>query len=86
MGLVDVISNLIAAYEEQHPNKSMEAKGIDALLYLMEEHQLTQTDLPEVASQGVLSEILNGKRKLNLRQVKLLSKRFHVEPSTFIDD
>lgn len=49
-------------------------------------HLLSQADLPEIASQGVLSEILNEKRSLNLRQIKLLSKRFGVSPSTFIDD
>ncbi len=30
--------------------------------YLMEEHGLRQSDLPEIGSQGVVSEILNGKR------------------------
>lgn len=52
----------------------------------MESHHLHQSDLPEIGSQGVISEILNGKRSLNLRQIKLLAKRFKVEASTFIDD
>lgn len=51
----------------------------------MQEHGLKQADLAEVASQGVLSEILNGKRSLNLRQVKLLAKRFQITPESFID-
>jgi HTH-type transcriptional regulator/antitoxin HigA len=51
----------------------------------MEEHTLKQSDLSEIGSQGVVSEILNGKRELNLRQVKLLSQRFSVSPNVFID-
>lgn len=83
MGLVDLLSNLISSYEEKHYNMPL-AKGIDALKFLIETHHLQQSDLSEIGSQGVVSEILNGKRELNLRQIKLLSKRFHVNPSTFI--
>lgn len=85
MGLVDAISNLIASYEEQHFQVSA-VKGVDALKFLMSTHHISQADLPEIASQGVLSEILHGKRSLNIRQIKLLAKRFGVEPATFIDD
>ncbi len=85
MGLVEAISHLVASYEEEH-SKLLKVKGISALKFLMEAHRLSQSDFPEIASQGVFSEILNGKRILNLRQIKLLAKRFHVDPSTFIDD
>jgi HTH-type transcriptional regulator/antitoxin HigA len=50
----------------------------------MEEHGLRQSDLPEVGSQGVISEILSGKRDLNLRQIRELAKRFQVSPAVFI--
>jgi HTH-type transcriptional regulator/antitoxin HigA len=46
---------------------------------------LTQADLREVGTQGVVSEILAGKRKLNLRQAKALAKRFHIGLEAFID-
>jgi HTH-type transcriptional regulator/antitoxin HigA len=85
MSLVHTLSGLISSYEEQH-FQAPAIKGIDALKFLMKAHHLSQSDLPEIGSQGVLSEILNGKRKLNLRQTKLLSKRFRVDSSTFIDD
>jgi HTH-type transcriptional regulator/antitoxin HigA len=85
MGLVDAISSLISSYEEQHL-QIPKIKGIDALKFLMNTHHLSQSDLAEIASQGVLSEILHGKRSLNVRQIKLLAKRFSVDPSTFIDD
>ena len=37
------------------------------------------------AIKGVLSDILRGKRSLNLGQIKRLSRRFNVNPTTFID-
>lgn len=84
MGLIDILSQIIIAYEKEH-FQMVATKGIDALKYLMEAHHLHQTDLSEIASQGVLSEILSGKRTLNLRQITLLAKRFHISPVTFID-
>ena len=58
--------------------------GADMLRFLMDEHALTQSDLPEVGSQGVVSEILNAKRELNVRQIRALAKRFHVSPAVFV--
>ena len=54
------------------------------LRFFMEEHDLTQSDLSEVGSQGVVSEILNGRRELNVRQIRALAKRFRVSPAVFI--
>ncbi|HEX4046020.1 MAG TPA: helix-turn-helix domain-containing protein [Gammaproteobacteria bacterium] len=85
IGLVDVISHMISLYDEKHNYQIKAVSGIKALKFLMEQHELTQADLPEVGSQGVVSEILNGKRDLNLKQIKKLSKRFHVSAETFID-
>ena len=82
MNLVDAISRIISEYDEKHFQIS--ANGIDALKFLMESRNLKQSDLHEIGSQGVVSEILNEKRKLNLRQVKILSKLFNVSPETFI--
>ena len=59
--------------------------GTELLQFLMEEHGLRQSDLAEVGSQGVVSEILNGKRELNVRQIRELAKRFHVSPAVFIE-
>ncbi len=85
MSLVDIISHLISSYEEMSAS-AIKSKGVDALKFLMQAHQLTQADLSMIGSQGVVSEILNGKRALNLRQIKSLAKKFQVDPSTFIDD
>ena len=50
----------------------------------MEEHDLRQSDLPEVGSQGIVSEILSGKRELNTRQIRALAERFGVSPAVFV--
>lgn len=65
----------------QHPLPPV--SGADALAYLMGEHGLTQSALPEVGYQGVVSEILHGKRKLNVRQIRVLAERFEVSPAVF---
>lgn len=85
IGLVDFISHMIEMYDERKHYQIKDVSGIDALKFLMQQHQLKQSDLSEIGSQGVVSEILQGKRKLNLNQIKKLAKKFHVSPSTFID-
>jgi HTH-type transcriptional regulator/antitoxin HigA len=51
---------------------------------IMEEHGLRQSDLPEIGTQGVVSEILSGVRELNVRQLRRLAKRFGVSAAVFI--
>src|SRR5919109_1177976 len=80
---LDTLATLIHAYEEEH-YPIPESTGADVLRFLMEEHGLTQVDLPEIGSQGVVSEILNGKRKLNVRQIRALADRFKVSPAVFV--
>ena len=47
-------------------------------------NNFTQKDLFEIGSQGVVSEILNGKRELNIRQIRILAQKFNISPSVFI--
>lgn len=80
--LINTLGSLVADYEEMH-NPANEVSPAMALRFLMEQHGLKQSELPEVGSQGVVSEILRGKRELNLRQIKALAKRFHVPSTVF---
>lgn len=81
--LMETIGFLIEKYEkDRYPDKGL--NGVIVLKELMSEHGLKQSDLPEIGSQGIISEIINGKRKLNLRQIKLLAKIFSVSPSVFV--
>ena len=81
--LMETIGSLIETYESQYINE-IEGNPIDALNALLDEHGLKQSDLSEIGSQGIVSEILSGKRQLNVRQIKMLSKRFKVSPAVFI--
>jgi HTH-type transcriptional regulator / antitoxin HigA len=71
IGLVDAVSNIINTYDDKNYPLT-KSNSINALKYLMEINQLRQTDLHDIGSQGVISEILNGKRKLNLSVSKAL--------------
>ena len=81
--LMESLGSLIETYETNHV-KEPEGTPTETLKTLMAEHGLRQTDLKEIGSQGVVSEILKGKRSLNVRQVKVLSEKFHVSPAVFI--
>ncbi|WP_338806625.1 transcriptional regulator [Pseudomonas chlororaphis] len=81
--LVDIIGDWIEAYDLEHRPMPV-ASGVDVLRYMMLEHGLTQSDLPGVGAQSVVSEILSGKRQLNLRQIRWLAERFGVSVETFI--
>ena len=83
MSLVDILSDWIEAYDQLHRPMPL-ASGVDVLRYLMNEHGLTQSDLPGVGAQSVVSEILSGKRQLNLRQIRWMAERFGVSVETFI--
>ena len=81
--LAETLALSIEAYEDSHVAMP-DASGPEILRSLMEDHQLAQSDLPEIGSQGVLSKILSGKRDLNVRQITLLAERFGVSPSVFM--
>jgi HTH-type transcriptional regulator/antitoxin HigA len=83
MSLVDILSDWIEAYDHEHRPMPV-ASGADVLRAMMREHGLNQSDLPGVGTQSVVSEILSGKRKLNLRQIRWLAERFGVTVETFI--
>ena len=80
---LDTLGTLIERYEDEH-HPMPPVSGVDALRYLMDEHDLRQSDLPEVGSQGIVSEILSGKRDLNVRQIRELAQRFRVDPAVFL--
>lgn len=82
--LAEALAMFIHSYEESHLDVDPEMSGPEVLKFLMEEYRLNQSDLPEIGSQGVVSEILAGKRDLNVRQISRLAKRFGVSPAVFV--
>ncbi len=83
--LMESLGNLIETYENKNI-PTLSSSPIESLRFLMEEHNLKQSELPEIGSQGVVSEILKGTRNLNIRQIKKLSSKFKISPLVFIPD
>ena len=81
--MMETLGTLVDAYEREHL-RELPGDPAAVLRLLMDEHGLSQSDLPEVGSQGVVSEILRGRRQINVRQVRALSERFGVSPAVFI--
>ena len=81
--MMETLGTLVDAYEREHL-RELPGDPAAVLRLLMDEHGLSQSDLPEVGSQGVVSEILRGRRQINFRQVRALSERFGVSPAVFI--
>ena len=81
--LADALGVFIEKYESEHVPVP-QARPPAVLKFLMRKHGLRHSELPEIGSQGVVSEVLAGKRELNARQIKRLAKRFGVSPAVFI--
>jgi len=83
--LAEALSVFVEAFDKVHyPMPAPLPREI--LRFLMEQEELSQSGLPEIGSQGVVSEILSGKRNLNLRQISKLAKRFKVSPGVFLEE
>lgn len=78
------LTDLVETYENSHvaiPSTS----GIEALRYLMADHELTQAELaPLFGSPSIVSEVLSGKRRLALSHITRLAERFGVPADVFI--
>ena len=57
---------------------------VEVLRYLMGEHELKQSDLSEIASQGMISDILSGRRAISKALAKKMAARFQVSAGVFL--
>jgi len=84
MALLDWLTPAIRDYEDAHfPIPA--AAPREVLRYLLEQHGLSQSQLPEVGNQSVVSQVLSGQRGLNTRQIAALVRRFGVSADAFIE-
>ena len=88
--LIDVLSVSIERWEASADefagfNRQVEAMddGIAVLRLLMDQHQLSGADLPELGSRSLVSKILKGERSLTRKHIEALSRRFGISPSLF---
>jgi HTH-type transcriptional regulator/antitoxin HigA len=83
--LVRLLEVLVDEYEERRTAMAPKATPLELLEGLIEFGKLRQADLVDVfGSQGNVSQVLAGRRKINLDQARRLSKRFHIPVERFI--
>jgi HTH-type transcriptional regulator/antitoxin HigA len=83
--LMNLLVSLIERFEEQHYSLNP-ASPLEVLNELVLQRGLKQKDLvPVFGSQGIASEVLNGKRSISKAQAKALGDFFHVSPALFLD-
>jgi HTH-type transcriptional regulator/antitoxin HigA len=84
LNLIDTITLLIEKHDEDN-SKLKEIDPVQLLKYLMEENNINQKELAELLqiSKGHLSDILNYKKGLSKKVIRLLSARFKVRQSAF---
>ena len=83
--LFKLLVNLIESFEDKH-YQLKRATPLEILTELMSQRGLKQKDLvPVFGSQGVASEVLNGKRDISKAIAKALGEFFNVSPALFFD-
>ena len=83
MIFVNAIADRIEEYEDANLNMPT-LKPSDVLAGLMKLKNVKQIDLDGVAKQGVISDLLNEKRTMNIKQIKGFSEFFSVPASLFM--
>ena len=83
--LASMVGDLVADYERTRYPMPTAMNAVEALAFFMERDGLRQSDLPEIGNQAKVSEILAGKRSINLRQAKALAGRFGVPLALFAE-
>lgn len=81
---LELLTMLLHAHEaQQHPWPKL--APADLVAHLMDEHGLVQRDLVDVfGSQSTVSEVLSGRRRLNVGHIERLAERFAVPPGLFL--
>ncbi|MSQ71865.1 MAG: transcriptional regulator [Betaproteobacteria bacterium] len=81
--LAAMLGDLVSAWEQKHQPMPSAMSAVEVLRYFMERDGLRQTDVPEIGNQAKVSEILSGRRTINLRQARALAARFGVALALF---
>ena len=83
--LLDLLTNLIRAYEAASYAPRERSKPADMVAFLLEQRGMKPSDLwPVIGSRGRVSEILAGKRAISKEQAKKLAQFFRVRADLFI--
>lgn len=83
---LELLGQLVEAYETAHLAPYPKLKGISALKFLLTENELTGTDLAELlgVDRSIAYKILKGNRNLTTDHIRMLCERFSVSAELFI--
>jgi HTH-type transcriptional regulator / antitoxin HigA len=83
---LEVLSTLVEQYEEiDHPTPRTSISSLVA--HLMEAKGESQTSVAKTTGiqKSLLSEVISGRRKLSIENIKRLAKHFSVDPGLFLE-
>ena len=82
----ELLALLIETYEEEHFKIDL-PDPIEAIKIRMQEMDLKQKDLIGIiGSKGIISEVLNRKRKLTVSMIHNLSQSLHIPAAVLIQE
>ncbi len=83
---LEILAILIEHYEEEHFPVDM-PEPIEAIRFRMDQMGMDQQDLTRIiGSKSRASEILNRKRPLSIRQIRLLQKELHIPADVLLKE
>ncbi len=82
---LDVLATLVERFEErEHPFE--QPSPVEMIKFVMEQNGYGQADLAKLlGSRSRASEVLSGKRKLTLEQIRLLHSHWRIPLNSLID-
>lgn len=82
---LDVLGTLVYEYETKHV-QIPDINGVELLKALIDESNLRQKDLvPIFKTESIVSEVLNGQRKLTAAHIQKLADFFHISQAAFFE-
>jgi HTH-type transcriptional regulator / antitoxin HigA len=84
--LFELLATLLHQYEKDHLAVGIKADPVGMLRFFMEQQDKRPSDLWHVlGSKSLVSEILNGNRKININHAKKLAAFFNTSAANFLD-
>ena len=80
--IIESLGDSIEEYESKYPVENL--SGVEMLKFLMEQNNHRQVDLYDIAARSDISNILSGKRRLNINHIKKLCIKYNVPSDLFL--
>jgi len=83
---LEILSQLIEAYEEENLNAQRKISGIELVRYLLDENDMTGDDFAKLldVDRSVAYKILKGARSLTAEHIRKISERFLISADALL--